>query len=416
MTYSPAPPPRLAQPVVGQPGLFRFGGTVHYDPRRYREYSGRLWHRVGGSDESPTLIPVRERRGAAAGLGDFSVPAPLPPPPYTWSVPTGPKWVLGAIPPSLLDQARANAMQLDELKRAADPLISGTPWSTEAYIALVRRAVASPRNALFTLSRADLAILIRGVISTVSQSQILAEGLLANPAATSSQVERARRLLFTGKDVMVKLDTLLSAARTASSAAGVSGAGLGWVVPVLIAAGVVVAAVLVYQVFATTQTNVTAIAEALEACDLDEAAGRPCSGAQYQEYLRRAQEAQRALGAVPDLAALFRQAGSLLFWGGLLAIGAGLAYIAWTAEPARRNVQERLRTASMSGIRVPAEAPQWSHDRTVDGHPVFAPIQREDFESDSAYRRHKGAWMRYHARLPVGIPEADLARRARRSR
>jgi hypothetical protein len=65
---------------------------------------------------------------------------------------------------------------------------------------------------------------------------------------------------------------------------------------------------------------------------------------------------------VPDLAALFRQAGSLLFWGGLLTVAAGLAYVAWTAEPARRNVEERLRRASS-----PTPSPERDEARWYNG-------------------------------------------------
>jgi hypothetical protein len=277
-------------------------------------------------------------------LADFSVPAPLPPPPYTWSVPTGQPWVLGAIPQSLRDQARANAQKLDEIKRSADALVREVAWNTDAYVTLVRRIVTSPRDAMLQIGRADLGLLCRGVISNVSQSQILAEGLLANPSATPAQVDHARRLLFTAKDAMVKLDTVLSAARPVT---GMRGLG-AWQF-VLGAALVIVAAVLAYQLVASLQLNLTAVAEAREACRRDAETGQPCSGADYQAYLQRALEAQRRNGSVPNLADLFASVSSLVFWGGLLAVAGLLSYAAWTAEPARKNVQERLRQSTLSG-------------------------------------------------------------------
>lgn len=269
-------------------------------------------------------------------MSDFSVPPPAGP--YTWGYPrTGRPWTIGEVPTTVLDQLRANAQNLNELKMRAEPIVREIPWSTDAYVALVRKIVESPRSAMVQISRADLGLLIRGVISTVSQSQILAEGLLTS-AATSSQIDRGRRLLFRAKDTMTQLSRVLTAVRPVT--------GLGVWPAVIGAALLVIAAVLAYQLVASLQANVAAIADAEAACRLDAEAGRPCSGSDYEGYLRRAREEQRNQGSVPNLADLFKNVGSLVFWGGLLTIGALLGYAAWTAEPARRNVQERLRTAS----------------------------------------------------------------------
>jgi hypothetical protein len=290
-------------------------------------------------------------------LDDFSVPPPATG--YTWDVPRGRPWVLGEIPQSLRDQARANSQNLAALKTSADPLVRAVPWSTEAYAGFVRRVVTSPQGAILRVTREDLGLLVRGVISNVGQSQILAEGLLANPRATEAQISRARRLLFSAKDVMVKLERMLNAARpltsrlsAATGAAAGAATGIGDLsIPVILlaAAVVLVAAFVVYQLVASLQLNVTAIAEANEACRLDAEAGNPCSGTDYQEYLRRALEEQRRNGFVPNLDDLFKQGGSLLFWGGLLVLGAGLAYAAWTAEPARRSFAQRFASEPLRG-------------------------------------------------------------------
>lgn len=302
----------MMRPIPGQPGLFR------RDSARY------------------------------TALSDFSVPPPATG--YTWDVPRGRPWTigdLGAIPQTLRDQARANGQNLASLKTAADPLLRSTPWNTETYVALVQRILASPRNALLELSRADLGILVRGVISQVAQSQTLAEGLLANTNASTGQVERARRLLFSAKDVMRNLERLLNASR----AVGLSGLGgeLGVWQFVAGAAVVVVVAVLAYALVSSLQVNVTAIAEAREACRRDAEAGRPCSGADYQRYLQLALEAQRENGTVPNLSDLFKSGSSLLFWGGLLAVAGVLGYAAWAAEPARRQFASRFQ--GLSGTR-----------------------------------------------------------------
>ena len=109
----------MMRPIPGQPGLFR-----------------------------------DERRTA---LSDFSVPPPATG--YTWDVPRGRPWVLGEIPQSLRDQARANAQRLASLKTAADPLVREVPWRTDAYSSLVRRVTTSPRGAILQITRADLGLL-----------------------------------------------------------------------------------------------------------------------------------------------------------------------------------------------------------------------------------------------------------------
>lgn len=296
----------MMRPIPGQPGLFR-----------------------------------DERRTA---LSDFSVPPPATG--YTWDVPRGRPWVLGEIPQSLRDQARANAQRLASLKTAADPLVREVPWRTDAYSSLVRRVTTSPRGAILQITRADLGLLVRGVISQVSQSQILSDGLLANPRATSAQIERARRLLFSAKDIMVQLERMLAAARplTGRSSQGLGELGV-WEFA-LAAVVLLVAAVLVYALVSSMQLNVTAIAEAREACRLDAEAGQPCSGADYQAYLQAALAQQRENGAVPNLSDLFSSASSLLFWGGLLAVAGLLGYAAWAAEPARRQFAARFQGLS----------------------------------------------------------------------
>lgn len=360
MNYSPAPPPRLARSIPGQPGLFRFGGTVFYPPHRYREHAGQLWHRVGGSDESPTLIPVRglpdsAKRTAMSGLGDFSVPAPLPPPPYTWSVPRGPKWVLGDLSTTRALLAQVSS-DYDKIKRGAQPLLERYPFSAATYTQIATSVVAAPRASTMRLGMGEFTQVCRGVLSTVARSISLAQGLLTSPHDVAQN--RAKVLLLAATRTISTFRLVLTSVNLLNRGARAAGLGVLVADDILILAALaagtlvfLVGAGALYSVIADAQANEQANAEAERACALDAAAGRPCGGAEFQAALNRARESQNEWGFLPNLSELFKKGGSLLFWGGLLTVAAVLGYAAYTAEPARRNVQERLRTASMSGLR-----------------------------------------------------------------
>jgi len=319
-------------PIPGQPGLYRA-------PPNGRQQ----------------IVDFYSARRTA--MADFSVPPPAGP--YTWNYPRrdrGRPWTIGGLGDlaSLRAQYLANETRYDEIKRAATPILAAHPFSASSYADMAQRVVSLPRGTIVRLSLDQFAVLTRGVLSVVSQAQAMAAALLDTP----SRQGQARKILFAVKDALDTYDRLLNGIYTASRAPEIARRAVGLGEPVTLTTGGIIAivigvtfiitvgAVLLYALFSSLQAASAASAEAQEACERDAAAGRPCSGAQWQEYLRRAQEGQRTFGNVPDLRELFSSLSSLLFWGGLLALGAGLGYLALTAEPARRNVQERLRRAS----------------------------------------------------------------------
>ncbi len=276
--------------------------------------------------------------------------------PYSAS-PPGRPWVFGELGDlaSLRAQYRANEARYEEIKRAAQPLIAAHPFSPTGYTELAHRLAGAPRSAVVSISQGQFANLTRAVLSVTSSGQVIAAAMLSD----GRRPEQTRKILFAVKDALDTYDRMLQGIYTISRQAGVAARAVGLgeplttgaIIALVIAVAVIaVAGVLLYALLASLQAASAAWQEADHACARDAAAGRPCSGAQWEEYHRRAQEAQREWGVVPDIAGLLRQFGSLIFWGGLLAIGAALGYAAWTAEPARRNVQERLRTASMNGL------------------------------------------------------------------
>jgi len=275
-----------------------------------------------------------------------------------YSVPTGEPWVLGALGAdisALHAKVASNEAEYNKLKTAIDPLLARFPFSPSSYAQLAARVVAAPRAEVLRLGLEQFALVSRGVLSSVSRAQNLARALLAAP--TAAQAERAERLLNNAERTMSKYAIMLQIVHAAQR--GTAAAGLGDPISVsTLAIAALIAGTLVflvgagalYSVLAENQAAEAASEEAERACALEAARGRPCGGATYQEYVRRAREGQRTFGFLPNLNELFKHGGALIFWGGLLVIGAALGYAAWTAEPARRNVQERLRRSSMNGL------------------------------------------------------------------
>jgi hypothetical protein len=267
---------------------------------------------------------------------------------YTWSVPTGRPWVLGDLE-QIRSQWQANQQRYDEIKRAANPIVSRFPWSEQNYTTLAQRIVALPRGSIVRLSMEQFALLTRATLSTVSVSQNFALALLSDPTRPEQEA-RARKLVLTARNTLEAYETILRGIQRAQGAARYVGLGDPVVAPSVVIAGIiaaaivlVVAGVLVYNLIATQQANEAAVREAEQACARDAAQGRPCSGAEYTARVDAARREQQRWGNIPNLDRLFQNAGSLFFWGGLIVIGGLLGYAAWTAEPARRNLQERLR-------------------------------------------------------------------------
>lgn len=276
-------------------------------------------------------------------------------PPFTWSVPNGRPWVLGSLSSEQQTlSARVLEMQAeyDALKRSLVPLTERYPFSPRSYEGIARAIVAKPRDATVRLTLEQFAQVSRGALSTVARSIALSQGILAAPA-TSSQLAKVRTMLMRSTRVMESYSTAVLAASLGQRAVG-SAASLGFAIET----GAAIAALIVgslifvvgvgtlYSILAEQQSAEEANKAAMVACAYDAQRGSPCGGAQYMAYAEQARQAQNEWGLMPDLNDLFKQGGSLLFWGGMLTIAGFLGYAAFTAEPARRNVQESVRRAS----------------------------------------------------------------------
>jgi hypothetical protein len=297
----------------------------------------------------PGLFHDGARRTA---LSDF-----MPNPPasgYTWDVPRGQPWTIGDLP-SLRAQWTANEQRYNEIKLASQPLLAAHPFDGASYADMARQIITTPSGSTIRLTQAQFATITRAVLSETSQGQAQAAALLND----ASRSDRARKILFNVKSALDAYDRalrgIMALSRQASAAARAVGLGdpltTGGIIAIVIGVAfvILVGAVLLYAVFSSVQAIIISRREANEACARDAAAGRPCTGAQWLEYRERSAAAQRDFGLIPSIDELIRQIGSFAFWGGLLAVGGLLAYAAWTAEPARRNVQERLRRASDPG-------------------------------------------------------------------
>jgi hypothetical protein len=242
--------------------------------------------------------------------------------------------------------------EYDALKRSLAPLTEQYPFSPRSYESIARAIVAKPRGATVRLTLEQFAQVSRGALSVVARSIVLSQGILAAPA-TASQLAKVRTMQMREARVLDGYSAAVLAAslgqRAVGSAAALSFApAIGAAIAALLVGSLifVVGVGTLYSLLAEQQAAEAANEAAMAACALDAERGNPCGGARYMEYVEQARQTQHDWGLVPDLNDLFKQVGSLLFWGGMLTVVGVLGYAAFTAEPARRNVQESMRRAS----------------------------------------------------------------------
>lgn len=205
---------------------------------------------------------------------------------------------------------------------------------------------------------------LRGVAYHLSIAHALMNG--PNPDAQTTIVVA---MLTPAAAVLDGLERLLSTAQTAEDAMasfmrtvdgvaqkvagqlglqGVSGLGL----PPLAVVGIVfVVAVVLYLLLSQMESMIAAGQVANQACSQP---GVTCTSEQWAAIRDQALQASSTLSILPNLGRAVEQAGSLVFWGGLLAVGAVLAYGAWITQPAATITRDRLRAqaaARLQGIR-----------------------------------------------------------------
>jgi len=118
------------------------------------------------------------------------------------------------------------------------------------------------------------------------------------------------------------------------------------VIAAIVAVGALVAVALLLGVYVYIHQSQAASAAADQACAQAATAGRPCTAADWTAAHAAAADAERRMSPIPDLNPLFQQASSLLFWGGMAAVVAAIAYAGWTAAPAAAITRERLRAGA----------------------------------------------------------------------
>ena len=140
--------------------------------------------------------------------------------------------------------------------------------------------------------------------------------------------------------VAASIRTVEGVARSIGRRLGLAGTELGFE-PIEIAAGIVVAFVVVGALLLAFQ-QYTAMTGAADAAAAACSTPPPCTHEEWASIHRRALDAAAQLTIIPALGQAVGQAGSLLFWGGLLAVGGVLAYGAWVAAPSATIARQRL--------------------------------------------------------------------------
>lgn len=218
-------------------------------------------------------------------------------------------------------------------------------------------------TAIARLTGAQFAGIVRMGLAAAKGNIVRAEGITnGNLAGHETIVES---LLGAAQGVIDAVGLIVNNATSAIGTAtgsvgfaGTGGRGLGLVIAddvaiaAIVAVGVLVGVALLLGVYVYVHQSQVASETADRACVQDAAAGRPCTGEQWVTYRDRAVTQERNLSPIPDLNPLVAQAGSLLFWGGLAIVAAGIAYGGFITAPAAVNARAGLtrRSQSLRGL------------------------------------------------------------------
>jgi hypothetical protein len=314
--------PSLPSPIPGQPGLF---GSLH----------------AAAASTAPAYNPPKV----------FKLP-----PGWASTVPKGKLHGFGdaAAVQSMLVEAdtrfaavKANAAKLLQMY---GPLELGV-------IQRIKNAIAGKGAGGWyaQMGAAEFAGIIRFFLSGVATSVSLVHALMNGPSP-EAQVGRAVAILVPAMGVLTAVERLVSTAQAteaairttiqtlegaARSIAGRLGLGELGFEPVEIAAGVIVAFVIVSVLFLGFQ-QYEAMQGASEAATQACSTPPPCTHAEWASLYQQALAAGSNLTILANLGHVIDQGGSLLFWGGLLAVAGVLAYGAWVAAPAAATTRARL--------------------------------------------------------------------------
>lgn len=272
---------------------------------------------------------------------------------------------------ALLVQADAkfNGIKANAAKLLAvyGPLDQGT-------VARIKTAVSGRGPGFYAeMGAAEFAGLINYTLRGAAYSLSIAHALM-NGENPEAQTTLATVIVTSTFQMLGTLDSLIHGAQATESAiteairstgavaqsigqrlglSGLRGQGLGFE-PVEIAAGIVVAfvvVVLVYLLISQYESMQAAAEAANQACSQP---GVTCTAQQWAAIRDQALQASATLSILPNLGRAVEQVGSLVFWGGLAAVAAVLAYGAWVAHPAATIARDRLRSqaaARLQGVR-----------------------------------------------------------------
>jgi len=247
------------------------------------------------------------------------------------------------------------------------PLEAGT-------VARMKAAIAGQGPGVYAeMGAAEFAGLINYTLRGAAYSLSLAHALMNGPNP-EAQTTLATVIVTSAFQMLGTLDSLIRGAQATETAIasairatgavassfgqrlGLAGLGRGELgfEPVEIAAGIVVAfvvVVLVYLLISQYESMQSAAAAADSACSQP---GVTCTAERWAAIRDQALQASATLSILPNLGRAVEQVGSLVFWGGLLAVAGVLAYGAWVAQPAATITRDRLRAgaaARLKGIR-----------------------------------------------------------------
>lgn len=306
---------------------------------------------------------------------------------------------------ALLTQADAKFLQI---KTNATKLLAMYGPLDTPVIARIRAAIAGKGPGVYAqMGAAEFSGVVRYFLQGVAYNLSLVHALMNGPNPEAHSIEAAL-ILTPAMGTLAAVDRLITTAQATESAIasvirtlegaasslgvqlhGLSPRGLGDLgfEPVEIAAGIVIAFIVVsalYLAFSQYESMQAASAAADTACSQP---GVSCTAEQWANIRDQALQAAATLSILPNLGHAIEQAGSLLFWGGMAAVAAVLAYGAWVAAPAASITRERLRAGAskLGGYR----------------H-IFWTVSNVAGQWDS-YQEARAAW------LKAGAPESGQA-------
>lgn len=323
-------------PVPGQPGLYRLGAGGGYAP-----------------------MPLPE-----GGFGAAPVPRPV--------LPKGIKLYTGSKPPKLsgfgalgdADAVRALLATADvrfgAVKQAATRVLPASIFGPidRSVIDRIRAQVAGKGPGWYaSIGAAEFAGLIHFFLSSVAYNLTLVHALMNGPDA-EAQTVNAVLILTPANLILDGLSRLISTAqmtedaitelvRRTDGAAQSIGRQLGLaglaLPPLAVIAIVFVVAVVIAYLFSQWASMQAASDAADRACA---APGATCTPGQWAEIRDQALQAASSLSIFTNLGRAIEDAGhgasSAIFWGGLLGIGALVAYGVWVTAPAAQVARGRL--------------------------------------------------------------------------